>query len=251
MVARKDMDAVWAEYVQSGKQNEELRNQLVEAYLPYVETQVRDMMTRFPKRARFEETLSDAILGLFDAIEKFEPERGIKFETFCTCRVRGSVLDILRQADWTPRLVRKAIAKMKEGVRDLEIELGRPPSHEELRSRLEVSGNEYQEILDHAKRVKMTALPKLEDGREAEALFDHSRASARTRAIASSKSPLEEQESVDRLLNELPPKERAVLEETILRGRKLKEVAKELGLTESRVCQIRGRTLQHLREKLA
>ena len=105
----------------------ELRNQLVETYLPLVKYNAERIWSRLPEGVDLDDLISAGVFGLMDAIDAFDLERGVKFETYCVPRIRGAMLDELRTMDWVPRLVRSKASKLEEARKALEAELGRPP----------------------------------------------------------------------------------------------------------------------------
>src|ERR1700746_3579044 len=116
----------------------ELRNQLVELYLPLVKYNAERIWSRLPDGVDLDDLVSAGIFGLMDAIEHFDLDRGVKFETYCVPRIRGAMLDELRTMDWVPRLVRSKASKMELARKSLEAELGRPPRPDELAAKLGV-----------------------------------------------------------------------------------------------------------------
>src|SRR5262249_37761102 len=125
----------------------ELRNQLVEHYLHLVKYNAERIWARLPDGVDLDDLISAGIFGLMDAIEAFDLERGVKFETYCVPRIRGAMLDELRTMDWVPRLVRSKASKLEEARKSLEAALGRPPRPEEMAEKLAVSVEEYHKLL--------------------------------------------------------------------------------------------------------
>src|SRR5215204_5816138 len=110
----------------------ELRNRLMENYLPLVRYNAERIWARLPDGVDLDDLISAGVFGLMDAIEAFDLDRGVKFETYCVPRIRGAMLDELRTMDWVPRLVRSKQSKMDAASKQLETALGRKPTHEEL-----------------------------------------------------------------------------------------------------------------------
>ena len=128
MVTQTDMDIpqVWTAYRETG--NVEYRNRLVERYLPLVKYNAERIWARLPDGVELDDLISAGVFGLMDAIDAFDLDRGVKFETYCVPRIRGAMLDELRTMDWVPRLVRSKASKMETARKQLEAELGRPPT---------------------------------------------------------------------------------------------------------------------------
>src|SRR5437016_11554050 len=146
MVTRVDVDVqqLWRDY--RANPTVELRNQLVELYLPLVKYRAERIWSRLPEGVDLDDLISAGVFGLMDAIEAFDLERGVKFETYCVPRIRGAMLDELRTMDWVPRLVRSKASKMEEARKGLEAQLGRPPRADEMAERLSVSLAEFDKM---------------------------------------------------------------------------------------------------------
>src|SRR5512138_1927556 len=146
-----DVQPVWKEYKQTRERS--LRNQLMEHYLPLVRYTADRISAKLPNEVEVDDLISAGIFGLMDAIEAFDLDRGVKFETYCSPRVRGAILDELRTMDWVPRLVRSRAHKLENATKALEAELGRLPTDEEVAHRLGVSRNEFDKLLRDATAV--------------------------------------------------------------------------------------------------
>src|SRR5438132_6714764 len=146
-----DVQQLWRDY--RSAPSVELRNQLVELYLPLVKYNAERIWSRLPEGVDLDDLISADVFGLMDAINAFDMERGVKFETYCVPRIRGAMLDELRTMDWVPRLVRSKASKMEEARKTLEASLGRPPSAEELASRLGVPLDEFAKMQGDATAV--------------------------------------------------------------------------------------------------
>src|SRR6187455_2598909 len=146
MVAHVDVDIaqVWRDYKDAS--TIELRNQLVEHFLPLVRYNAERIWARLPDGVDLDDLISAGVFGLMDAIDAFDLERGVKFETYCVPRIRGAMLDELRTMDWVPRLVRSKHTKLEEARKQMEAHLGRPPRADEMAQKLGVSIEEYQKM---------------------------------------------------------------------------------------------------------
>src|SRR2546429_7833834 len=153
MVTRVDVDVqqLWPGY--RAHPTVELRNQLVENYLPLVKYNAERIWARLPEGVELDDLVSAGVFGLMDAIEAFDLDRGVKFETYCVPRIRGAMLDELRTMDWVPRLVRSKASKLEEARKTLEAEHGRPPTDAELAERLGVPLEEYEKMAMDANAV--------------------------------------------------------------------------------------------------
>src|ERR1700736_845487 len=146
-----DVPQLWRDY--RANPRVELRNQLVELYLPLVKYNAERIWARLPDGVDLDDLISAGIFGLMDAIEAFDLDRGLKFETYCVPRIRGAMLDELRTMDWVPRLVRSKASKMEEARKTLEAALGRPPRPDEMAEKLGVSLAELNKMVGEATAV--------------------------------------------------------------------------------------------------
>src|ERR1700730_120552 len=146
-----DVPQLWRDY--RSHPSIEMRNQLVELYLPLVKYNAERIWSRLPDGVDLDDLISAGVFGLLDAIEAFDLERGVKFETYCVPRIRGAMLDELRTMDWVPRLVRSKASKMEEARKSLEASLGRPPRPDEMSERLGVSVVEFNRMLGESTAV--------------------------------------------------------------------------------------------------
>src|SRR5438309_8559227 len=160
MVMHVDVDVqqLWRDY--RTEPTVELRNQLVQLYLPLVKYNGERIWSRLPEGVELDDLISAGVFGLMDAIDAFDLERGVKFETYCVPRIRGAMLDELRTMDWVPRLVRSKASKLEETRKTLEAELGRPPRPDELSVKLGVSLEELQQMVGEATAVSLVSLNK-------------------------------------------------------------------------------------------
>src|SRR5688500_795456 len=160
MVTHVDVDVqqLWRDY--KTEPTIDLRNQLVEKYLPLVKYNAERIWARLPDGVDLDDLISAGIFGLMDAIEAFDLTRGVKFETYCVPRIRGAMLDELRTMDWVPRLVRSKASKMEEARKTLEAALGRHPTEIELSTHMEISVPELEKMLMEASAVNLISLNK-------------------------------------------------------------------------------------------
>src|SRR6186713_3742984 len=141
-----EIDEVWKQY-KIDPTNQELRNLLVEQYLPLVKYNGERIWARLPDGVELDDLVSAGVFGLMDAINAFDMSRGVKFETYCVPRIRGAMLDELRTMDWVPRLVRSKASKMEEARKTLEAALGRPPSAPELAEHMGMPLSELEKMI--------------------------------------------------------------------------------------------------------
>src|SRR5687767_4460473 len=147
-----EIDEVWKRY-KADLNNQELRNLLVEQYLPLVKYNGERIWQRLPDGVELDDLISAGIFGLMDAINAFDQGRGVKFETYCVPRIRGAMLDELRSMDWVPRLVRSKASKLNESLKALEVALGRAPNENELAEHMGIPLAEMEKMIADANAV--------------------------------------------------------------------------------------------------
>src|SRR6059058_2078994 len=145
-LAPEDIQQLWLQF-KADQDNQDLRNRLVEQYLPLVKYNGERIWARLPEGVELDDLISAGVFGLMDAIEAFDLSRGVKFETYCVPRIRGAMLDELRTMDWVPRLVRSKASKLNEALKTLEAKHGRAPSEIELAEQLQISVPELEKML--------------------------------------------------------------------------------------------------------
>lgn len=244
---RGDIDRVWMEYKQSGDRH--LRNLLVEKYLPIVKYNAERVAAKLPDEVENDDLISAGIFGLMDAIDAFDPARGVKFETYCAPRVRGSMLDELRAMDWVPRLVRSRANRLEEVYRSLEIELGRSPTEAELASCLNLSREQLDKTLRDATAVNLVSLSRKcyesdssRTVREIDILEDK-RGSDPLRLV-------QHRDVRDLVTRGLSRAERLILVLYYYEQMTMKEIGLTLDLSESRVSQMHSSILNRLKVQL-
>ena len=148
----EEIKAVWNEY-KPDCTDKLLRNRLMERYFPLVKYNGERIWQRLPDGVELDDLISAGVFGLMDAIDAFDLERGVKFETYCVPRIRGAMLDELRTMDWVPRLVRSKASKINNATRKLETKLGRAPTVVELSEVLELTVKETEKMMSDANAV--------------------------------------------------------------------------------------------------
>lgn len=249
---QQPITALWERYHEARdagdeQSTEHLRNELVEHYLPLVKNAAERLLRTLPNSVELDDLMSAGLFGLMDAIERFDPTRGIKFSTFCGHRVRGAFLDQLRAEDWVPRLVRRranGIAKERQRFAMLN---GREPSHLELADQLELDETKFWKEIQSADISTVTSLSARIGGDDGDAEMGDVISSPRSQEplMAVGRSDM-----FDQLTGSVSPRERMILVEYYERGLTLREIGEMLGLTESRVSQIHSNAMDSLRLQL-
>lgn len=233
-------------YTAAGQPDKE---QLVQRFVPLVKRIAYHLMARLPSNVQFDDLVQNGMLGLLDAINRYQEGYGAQFETYATQRIRGSMLDGLRENDWLPRQLRRELRRIEAALVQLEHAYGRMPSETELADALGMSLTEYQKILQEARGHQILYFEDLaEDGDEAflERHFTDNEADpARL---------LEEQDLRARLIqaiDKLPEREKLVMALYYEQDLNLREIGEVLNVTESRVCQLHSQAVLRLRSQVA
>ncbi len=231
----------WSDAIREGNAGE--RSRFIESHLDLVRYLALRIAARLPASIELDELVHEGILGLLDAVEKFDPARGVLFRTYAEARVRGAILDSLRQKDWRPRSVRAMQRDLDQAVGTLSTINGRPATEEEIATALGLGLKAYRQMLRNLRVGPFLSLEDLAPGADP-AVVDE-------RHLPD--GPLERRELIEALgqaIGELPERERRVLELYYHEGLNMKEVGVVLGVTESRVCQLHSQAASRLRVML-
>jgi len=251
MVTQVDVDVqqLWVRYKDEDRPVE-VRNRLVERYLPLVKYNAERIWQRLPDGVELDDLISAGVFGLMDAIDNYDVTRGVKFETYCVPRIRGAMLDELRTMDWVPRLVRSKASKLEEARKTLEAELGRPPRPEELAIRLNVPLEQLQELLGEATAVGLVSLNKkwyetdsYKDVREIDILEDKKAEDPTHR--------LQNRDLMRLVTRGLNRNERLIIILYYYEEMTMKEIGATLDLSESRVSQMHSSIVARLQSQLS
>jgi len=223
------------------------REELILKYTPIVKRIAERMAVRLPPNISKEELIGPGVLGLFDAINKFDSTRGIKFTTYANLRVKGAILDELRKMDWISRSVRRNINRIEDAIRTLELKLGRDPNDNEVAEEMGLDMDSYYRMVSRSQGVNLLSLDEL--------MLDNS-----TPKIAKKESgqpsPIDElkvkeiKSVILKAISTLSKKEQIVMSLYYYEELTLKEISQVLSLTESRISQIHSKAIMRLRIKL-
>jgi RNA polymerase sigma factor FliA len=246
----REVLTLWHRY--RDQRDPEVRERLILHYAPLVKYVAGRVAVGMPANVEHADLVSYGVFGLMDAIEKFEVDRGFKFETYAITRIRGAIIDELRSVDWVPRSVRSKARKLEAALQRLESDLRRSPTEEELAADL---GWTVEELQDTLARVSMTSIAALDEVLDVgdgdritlvDTLQDLS-------AILPEDSydDQETKELLRQTLGRLTEREQTVLGLYYFEGMTLAQVGDVLGVTESRICQIHTKAVMSLRAKLS
>ncbi|UCH94563.1 MAG: FliA/WhiG family RNA polymerase sigma factor [Candidatus Aminicenantes bacterium] len=211
------------------------------------------LYARIPSGIELEDLVHTGILGLIDAVERYDASKGTRFATYASLRIRGAILDELRNLDWASRSLRQKIKEVEHAFETLEIKLGRPPKEEEVADSLNMSLPEFHKFLNESRGVGIGVfrMPSENEANitDEEVLNYYMDEHSSSPDLIMEKSEMEDM--IAGFINQLPPKEQMVLSMYYLDDLNLKEVGKVLDLTESRISQIRTAAILRLRAQLA
>ena len=247
-LTEEQLTEVWVDY-KKDQSDLHLRNTLMERYLPLVRYNAERVWSKLPDGVDLNDLISAGVFGLMDAIEAFDMERGVKFETYCVPRIRGAMLDELRTMDWVPRLVRSKASKVEAARKQAEVELGHPPSDADIAAKLLMSPEEFDKMKSEASAVNLVSLNKkwyetdsYKDVREVDILED-SKGEDPTNGI--------QKRDVMKLVTKgLNRNERLIIILYYYEELTMKEIGNTLGLSESRVSQMHSSIVARLKEQL-
>ena len=245
---QQNLDQLWQSYKATGDQA--AREGLILHYSPLVKFVAGRVGSGLPKNVDQADLVSFGTFGLIDAVDKFEPERGFKFETYAVNRIKGAILDELRALDWVPRSVRSRAREIQRTMAELEHKLQRTPSEDEVADAMDITLDTLRDHLGEIANLGFVALDELlnpserESGSMGEVIAD-------TSAIDPSGN-FEKEETRYMLadsINRLPDRERLVLTLYYYEGLTLAEIGGILNVTESRICQIHTKAVMSLRNR--
>ena len=227
----------------------EERNAIIEKYLPMIQCLARRISSRLPANIQHNDLISSAVIGLMDAIKKYDPERNNKFKTYAEFRMRGAILDTLRTQDWTPRSIRDKAKKIDKVTRTLEQKFSRVPNEKEIAEALNMSLEEYHVMLNQTKRVSVVSIDE-------SSIFNYTDRNLVLKMLEDTDSPMSEinRKSVHKIIidaiKELPERQRIVLSLYYYEEFNLRKIGQILKVTESRVSQLHSQAIERLKHKL-
>jgi len=238
---------VWRHYGQT--KDTSLRERLILEYAHLVKYVAGRLSIYFGSNVEYDDLVGFGVFGLIDAIEKFDINKGVKFETYASLRIRGSVIDSIRELDWVPRSLRQKNKELEKAYTELENELGHSASDTEIAKKMDISVEELHKILNN---VNITAMISLEDFLEQN--YDSGIDVPNYNREDRPESHLEIVEIRDILsdsIDKLPEKEKTVISLYYYEEMTLKEISAIMGVSESRISQLHTKSILRLRGKLA
>jgi RNA polymerase sigma factor for flagellar operon FliA len=246
----KDEKELWQEYRKT--KNSEIREYFVIKYSPLVKYVAGKVAIGMPQQVEFEDLVSYGAFGLLDAIEKYDPERDIKFKTYAMTRIRGSIFDELRNIDWVPRTLRQKAKQLEEAIITLENKLGHSVDDEEIAKEMGISNQELQELFSKISGASVISLNDVwytGDDNDQVSFID----TIESPESLNPENIIEKEEIrsvIVEAIKQLPDKEKKVIVLYYYEDLTLKEIGEVLEVTESRVSQLHTKAILRLRGKL-
>ncbi|MDO5437781.1 MAG: FliA/WhiG family RNA polymerase sigma factor [bacterium] len=247
-VSDEELAELWKEF-HADRKNKAVRDKLIVQYIYLTRYVIGRIKVNLPPSFSYEDIASYGVEGLIDAVEKYSPDRGAKFETYALMRIRGAIIDKIRANDWLPRTVRKKIKEVKETAQQLKNELNRTPTSAEIGERMGIEKEKVDEIL--ASDASIDSLyDKKNLGDESVEIIDtiEDSKSERPEEMAEKKDAKKE---LERALKRLPERERMLLVFYYHENMTLKEIGEAINVSESRVCQLHAQAIMKLRNILS
>ena len=243
------IEKLWAEYKATGAR--EARDRLIVHYSPLVKYVAGRVSVGLPQNIEQADLVSYGIFGLIDAIDKFDPDRNIKFETYAIARIKGAIIDELRSIDWVPRSVRAKARAVEKAYATLEANLLRTPTDAEVASEMGMSESELHTVFNQISFVGLVALDEmLSGGERGESTTLGDTLPDRGAGPVAAFEVEEMKQILASAINRLGDREKVVLTLYYYEGLTLAEIGEVLGVTESRVCQIHTKAVLQLRSKM-
>ncbi len=247
IVSEKEIEKMWQQY--SLYQSPEIKEKLIIHYASLVKYIAGRLNMYLGQNVEYDDLISYGVFGLIDAIDKFDLTKDVKFETYASLRIRGSVIDHMRKMDWVPRSLRKQQKDMDKAYTELEHNLGRPATDDEMIAFLEITPNEFHDIIKNTSISTLTSLEHhMSQGQDIEGA---SNIAKREESPEEHVEKLEMQEILKNSIDQLPERERKVITLYYYEELTLKEISAIMGVSESRISQIHTKGISRLRGKLS
>lgn len=233
-------------YTVSGKSDKSV---LLEGHAPLVKRLAHQMKAKLPPSVEVDDLIQAGMIGLLDAVNRYEETHGAQFETYAVQRIRGAMLDELRNSDWLPRSIRQNMRKIEEAMNRVQQRLGRAPLEAEVAKEMKVSLEEYQELLNEGSGHQLVYYEDFHEKDESEHFLDRY-------CVDETSDPLQSlmnggfRQAVIHAIEALPEREKILMGLYYEQEMNLKEIGAVMGVSESRVCQLHSQAIARMRARL-
>ncbi|MBV8617963.1 MAG: RNA polymerase sigma factor FliA [Curvibacter sp.] len=225
------------------------REAMLKQYVPLVRRLAHHMIAKLPPNIELDDLIQVGMIGLSEALTRYQSSQGVQFETFATQRIRGAMLDELREGDWMSRGSRKSQKEIEQAVHRLEQRLGRSPIESEIAAELDMNLNDYQALLGKVRGTQLVYLEDMVGHDDDESFLDHHAVDVAADPFALLRDQRLRQSLVS-AIESLPEREQYIMSMYYEHDMNLKEIAAVLNITESRVSQLHSQSIARLRAKM-
>lgn len=243
----EELSLIWERYKKNG--DESAREALVKNYIPLVERITRDILKKLPPTADFDDLASDGTIGLLKALKYFELERGLKFETYATPVIRGSIFNGLRSLDWVPERIRGKTRALQKAMDRLYAISGKSPTEEQLAAELKISAEDVYEVIASLSTVYLLSLeqPVILKGDQKEVTLQDTIEDTKNIGLLEGIEFAEERQTLKKAINYLDERDRILVQRYYFEGISFEKIAVELNVTKQRISQVHSRAIKRLR----
>ncbi len=248
----EEVKVLWLEY-DKNRENKIVRDKLIVQYMYLIKYVVGRLRMNLPGTISTDDISGYGVEGLINAIERFKPSKGVRFETYALLRIRGAIIDRIRSQDWVPRGTQRRFKKIQQTKNKLQIELGRAPTSQEIAQELETTKEKIDAAMAEMETNSMVSIYDSRGGSDSSDSMEIIDTIQDTKAT----DPLAELEQVDfkkqlsMALNKLPEREKLILALYYHKNMTLKEIGETISISESRVCQLHSQAIMKLRKILS
>ncbi len=247
MPQTKDIEAlIWKRWIE--RRDHEACDELIRIYLPLVEYHVQRISVGLPRNVNKEDLKSHGLIGLYDALEKFDYTRELKFDTYASFRIRGAIIDGLRQEDWLPRSIRERSKKVEVTIEKLEQKFGRYVTAKEVAEQLELTEDEVLLVMSESFVANLLSIDEKTNDSKRDETFKNSIIDKNTLNPEEQFVKKNNQEELVKVIEKLTEKEQLVISLFYFEELTLTEIGQVLGLSTSRISQIHSKALFHLKQ---